>query len=301
MYTMNSQKLSQYSAFALSIILCKDSDAQVLYSDINPDVWWQWEYNGFEFPIDVDQDGQMDFRFFTCASATEGYSCSGFAGAFFISAYRSNLVGSAILPIPTPSEIECICSDICDSFYNQTMGVKPVLLNDTISIHDNWGAAYLIYAENVCGFPSPHYGLLTRTDEYDYFIPLQINDYGTHLGWVRLNHKASVAEKKIFDMGYQIQLGQPIVAGDTSNIISGEEQLEGEEFAHLYYHANTLYITFQEYTDCKINVFDMQGNKLFSDFTGYKYYSTPLNLPTGIYVVKLELELSVLTKRLFIY
>ncbi len=293
------QLLAQYSTLALSILLCKNSEGQVLYTDIDPNVWWQWDANDFELLIDVDQDGLMDFRFFTCSSWTEYYSCSGFAGAFFISAYRSNLLGNTMLPLPTPSELGCVCVGICDSFYNQTMGVRPALLGDTISLEDNWGIAELIYAENDCDSPDPHYGLLTRTDDYDYYIPLQLKDHGIHFGWVRLDHLAIIAEKIIFDMAYETQEGQPIIAGDTSDLVD-VEQLEDNFISNIYCYEGILNISLHERLDGKIILYDMHGNEIFTDYLNDKYYSTQLNVPRGIYMVKLETNNINFSKQIFI-
>jgi len=283
--------MKRINAYAIAagcfLYLNREASGQVIYTDIDPNVWWQWDHNDFEFAIDVDQDGLMDFRFFTCSSSTEYYSCSGFAAAFFISAYRSNLVGNTLLPLPTPSDMNCVCVGICESFYNQTMGVRPALADDTISIEDNWGTAQLIFAENSCDFPDPNYGLFTRTDEYDYFIPLQLNDYGTHLGWVRLNHKESIAEKIIFDMAYETQPEKPVIAGDTTDLVDVLETSDNY-ISSMYVYGNELFLYLKENVKCELSLFDTQGNKIFTDFIHDVYYSTELNLPCGVYVVKLE-------------
>lgn len=209
---MNSQ-IKNYLSLGAAYMAGFSANASIYYTDFDPDIWWQWDYSHFEFPVDVDHDGLNDYRFFTFESATEYYSCSGFAGAFFIEAYRSNLIGNTLLPVPTPSYIFCSCVGMPDSFYNLTMGVRPAFSGDLISFGDQWGDAQLLLASHDCQEPEPVFGLITPTNDYDYYIPIQLRDHGIHYGWIRLNHRADIAEKIIFDMAYETIENIPVVAG----------------------------------------------------------------------------------------
>lgn len=205
--------LKDYLGFGTAFLAGVSANAYVDHTDFDPDIWWQWDSNNFSFPVDVDHDGLYDFRFFTFESSTEYYSCSGFAAAFFIEPYRSNLLGNGLLPVPTPSYVGCVCVGMDESFYNLTMGVKPVYFGETISSDDQWGNAQLLFASNSCDWPDPIYGMLLPNDFFDYFIPVQLRDHGNHYGWIRLTHEATYAVKKIMDMAYETNENVPIVAG----------------------------------------------------------------------------------------
>lgn len=218
---MHSQ-IKNYLSLGAAYLAGYAVNASIYYTDFDPDIWWQWDNNNFDFFVDVDHDGLNDYRFKTYVSSTEYYSCSGFAGVFFMEPLRENQIANALLPVSTPSEIWCPCVNWPEAVYNLSMGVDPYFLGDMISSGLHWGQSSLLFAKNDCGSPFIDFGLLTPTDEQSYYIPIKLKDHGDHYGWIRLNHKASIAEKKIFDMAYETIENKEIIAGARFDAIENE-------------------------------------------------------------------------------
>lgn len=290
--------LHQYSALALSFLFAgKEMEAQIVYTDIDPDIYWHgWDSNHIDILLDPDNDGISDFRIYTCSSSTEFYSCSGYAGAWFISAYRSNKVATGVLPVPTVSSINAACVSMCDEFYNLTQGVKPVLAGEEISGALHWGQQKLIFANHNLDYPKPKYGLFYPADDLDYFLPILVADYGTNFGWIRLRNENSNWAKTISDYGLNLVSDSAILAGDTSDL--AESLTPGE--ANMYANGSTVYFSVSDFGQNNITIYDIKGAEVYTATFYSRMFECSLDVPRGIYIGKIQNENGVYCSKLFI-
>lgn len=188
-----THKLINYSALASGILAINNGTAQVIYTDIEPDIllysigggWMEDEgmqYLDFNFDgnIDVGLSFDTDYNCYACPVWTvfnlELYGSNKIAVELAEACYLSSTFGSGY------SSTECIIPA-------QNVG-RILIEGDTLSAFTNWDVIPEIFETHSCGY----YGEGCMQGEFDFndskqFLGFQINSADTNYCWLRLSWK----------------------------------------------------------------------------------------------------------------
>ncbi len=200
------KKLKFYSAFAAVIFVSKESESQIVYADIIPDISHSC-CEPFYYNLDLNGDGHVDFRFrhyyLQGSSSNSGGKWGHHSKIHYLSIdkYENNsVVASNNMKYPSPLNINDIVGKI--SFW------KP---EGTLI---NFSEYYWHNPKQGQGGGSSSKGLW-KANQIDKYLGLKINiDGKVYYGWARLDVYGN--EFKLKDYAYNIQPDQPILAGQKS-------------------------------------------------------------------------------------
>ena len=246
--------LKHYSAMLSVFLLAEDTaNAQIAYVDIEPDIQID-KYSG-AFELDIDLDGDSEFRFFF------GY-LSYFPGlsSWFIkergpSLKALNYPEDAFegIDYPTGAAIRAYAFDIEES--------------GQINFSDSWIGNYGAF---VCGREYWSFGWgsffkyeigFWKGEVFDKYLGIRFQDAEnqTHYGWIRCDAPDSSRVLIIKDYAWQTKPDTPIAAGDTS-ITTSVEDAQSIIFS-LYPNPAGNFITVRHYTSeiLQLQIYDMAG------------------------------------------
>ena len=192
-------KLKSYSALATAVAATSAVNAQIVYTDVNPDVTVNTSGSGVN--IDLDNGGAVDFM------------VSQQSGVFGTYAYNAVLSGV------TPNGTNAIAE-------NGTLGTAPntISLNAALNLNDPIDAS-LTWSTDTTQFPALVYPASTSynfgnwigaTDKYFGFRFLI--GTSTHYGWARFDVATNAASFTIKDYAYNATPNTAIPAGVMTGI-----------------------------------------------------------------------------------
>ena len=270
--TLN-KKLKSYSALAGSIALMgTQADAQIIYTDINPDS--TTNIGGNFYNLDLDNGGIFDFSFnLNFGSATS---------------YPAQQVAV------TPAGSNGVPGDTVGAY------VYPFAFNsgDTIksTLQFNFGASQSMASYFGSGYSYGNF--LGQTDK---FIGLQFY-IGTnlHYGWARFDVDATASQFTIKDYAYNSVPNAYILAGEMPVGIT-ENTLNNN--ASIYSSDKNIIIKFlsDELIQAYVKITNALGQEMHCASIGNKETSIDMTKEkTGIYFVTISQEGIVYTKKVYI-
>lgn len=187
-----------------------DADAQVIYTDIEPDVILGV---GNNYSLDLNNDGNTDFRFKVATYGTGWYV----AGIVPYPPYTDNLNAFAGYTMTFGGDPSIYGfpsmfnpGDVIDA------ALPWVAMNDLIWTSN--GTPRYFYAGMVSNFYGYIYGQWANaTDKY---LAIRFSPDGSqlHYAWIRCDVNADGSQLTIKDMAYEATPNVPIVAGSTTGI-----------------------------------------------------------------------------------
>lgn len=278
---MDRQKYLTYSAAALAFLAGNFIEAEVIYTDIDPDVTIDDPGTGVQ--IDLNGDGTNDFNIFF--SSTNWFNITYFGGfnfyainAIFGSPENDNAIaaftgggGAYAYPYVISSGIE----------------IGPATGNFLNNSYQTLLYQFYAVVSSVFYYPIVQAGpwIFGQTDK---FMGLELHDGdSTYYGWVRLSVAENNRSFTIKDLAIESISDTPIETFITPTEIAAENQLE----LTMYNYGNQLYISGIEPTELPLNiqVFDAMGRLVMntSIFNSASVVTLP-NLPKGNYIVLLS-------------
>ncbi|MGL4599067.1 MAG: T9SS type A sorting domain-containing protein [Bacteroidia bacterium] len=270
-------KLRAYTAAAGSIAaFVGTADAQIIYTDINPDVVLTGSNATYNLNMDNNNTTEMTFA---------SYVSTDSAG--------NPVAYAMLLSLNTPNTNATL-----GALYSATVPFPYALANGAPinAANPNWqqqniGIQYLaavIYSTPYCYF-------LGQNDRY-LGVRFNINNQ-LHYGWVRLSCNAGASVLTIKDYAYNTQVGSPINAGDMVNSI----QPLSQSITRIYTSNNQLVINRDETNPVTVTVVNMQGETIFTEQTTDQNYTHDLGtIAAGIYLVNVTGETGMVTRKIYI-
>lgn len=256
------KKLNAYAAAAGTLALAGAADAQIAYTDINPDTI---VHDTLTYNLDFDNNGQPELTFIT-SQYTTSYGTVNFA-IVQVSGNANNAVIGSLYSSQYPF---------------------PFAMNNGDSIsgtNTNWQAASVNSGTQYLGAVSGSYTFcnwLGATDKY-LGVRFMIGS-NIHYGWARLSVSANADTIIVKDYAYEILPGIGLTAGQMVGIHT-EEALG---HIRIFSSSNTVVINNPE--------FNQGGNVRIYNSTGELVYESPANEETmrislegkaaGIYLVQ---------------
>lgn len=270
--TLNN-KLKSYSALAGSIALIgTQADAQIIYTDINPDS--TTNIGGNFYNLDLDNGGIFDFSFNL-----------NFGSA---SSYTSQQVAV------TPAGSNGVAGDTVGAY------VYPFALNsgDTIksTLQFNFGSSQSMASYFGSGYSYGNF--LGQTDKFiglQFYIGAQL-----HYGWARFDVDATASQFTIKDYAYNSVPNAYILAGEMPVGIT-ENALNN--VTSIYSSNKNIVIKFlsEELIQTDVKITNALGQEIHCASINNKETSIDMtNEKTGIYFVTINQEGIVYTKKVYI-
>lgn len=270
-------KLNAYAAAAGTIALAGAADAQIVYTDINPDTVI---HDSLIYVLDFDNNGQPELRFQTILSSGSSSSAQ-LATATVLGNASNAVIGSLYAAnYPFPSAM-----NNGDSINVSNTGWQNAAING--------GVQYL----GVVYGSSTYANWLGQNDKY-MGVRFSIGA-NTHYGWVRLSVSTGADTITIKDYAYQTLPGVGLTAGQLVGIPTAPVNNNVNVFAS----ANTVVINNTESEKGgTVRILNTLGQSVYeSAVTGENMRISLEGQTPGIYFVEVIREDVHYTKKIYIY
>ncbi len=293
--------LKQYSTFALSFILIKNANAEVEYTDIEPD--FSIDSNFESEGIDMDNDGNFDFAFINFSITIDSiiYSLRQhiFAGAYGTSANEvAGFYNIYYFPYALNSGNLINSSLSFQNYGFQKMAWKIFISFDTASggIWSGTGSGGEWFPEVLDHYLGVHF--LDAESKY-------------HYGWIRCDVKDEGRTLVIKDYAYEKFIDREIIAGDTIGYHPFEHDTivlnpgTGIEnvltVAQVYSFEQSIYIQLAIIIPkAQVIVYDLVGKEIYTAELNNLSTVIPINALKGIYLVEITADESRFTKKVYL-
>jgi hypothetical protein len=286
-----TKKLASYSALAGAFVLANaGANAQVAYTDVNPDETYSGDGEFYE--LDLNGDGDVDFMFKVSDFTSPGFFYSiadptvTWAGAIKnvrIYSYNGSVGGESgsygtLLPYALNAGAE-INSDMqfntSASYGNQIMGFYLGVID-----YPNAGSTYAFI--DVGNWPGKE----------EKFIALKLKDGGDDFyGWARLSVSDASDEFTIHDYAYKTAADASIEAGEVAGVSIQTVIQNNQMSAYGYGNTINLVVNDLKSNGATVKVFNTTGQVVYQnqlDFSGMQI--TLDNAASGVYTVRVVTE-----------
>ncbi|MFI5172353.1 MAG: T9SS type A sorting domain-containing protein [Chitinophagales bacterium] len=283
----------KYSQFAgVYLLLHTNSNAQVIYTDVDPDLILSESPQGIW--LDIDENGISDIGLQNDSFTTYSFSLQETHTFQFLIAFLYT----------TENAIAGI-SDADGTCFPYALSAGELVGGDSI-----WQTCF----SQFLAFKRLHSAGLTHVGTYenwynelisetlDHYLGVRfIDEFGNnHNGWIRCDIIDEGRTLIIKDYAYETQDDFPIIAGDTSGFV-GLENLQSTINATVYSFNNTIYINFNDFLKgVEIRIYDLNGKIVYADKIKDQFEKIELNEAKGVYLVELVAGENKFTRKIFI-
>ncbi len=289
------KKLTGYSALATAFIglATETADAEIIYTDISPDI--TIDVPGLSYLLDLDNDGIGDFGF---TFSTTYFIYSTFYGAFNFYIFNGIFVD--------PKNGNSIAA------FTGSSGAYayPYVIDSGIEIGASAGAfkpdsfqtmVYQFYAILQSYF---YYPIIQAGDwifgEEDKFVGLKLNAVdSTYYGWARVSVAANNRSFTIKDYAYN---NKPDSSIQTELFPVGIIENNDPEI-NVYSYGNQINIILEKTNldNATFNLIDLSGRRVFSSVITNRQESFIINdIASGIYVAEIFIDFQHYTKKVYL-
>lgn len=283
-----SFNLNAYAAAAICFLNTRETDSQVIYTDIDPDIVYDEALEGGG--LDIDANGTIDFTFLNSSFT------------FYSASFSSVFTRQDILVGPTTS-LNAIAgnSQYVTSSYGEGFTLYyPFALNEGDIINGSlpWFTAgqQIMGIRTFVGYAGPNTWQCAYCNWYGFFayetingfLPIRFTDgEQNYYGWIRCDVLDEGRTLIIKDYAYESQPDHAILAGDTTHFLPIFENTNNID-ANVYSFDNSIYVKLDELIkDLEIHVYDISGKIVYSDRITNQLSQMELSEPKGAYIVKL--------------
>ena len=277
-----NQRLKAYSALSSGVLLASVAGAQIVYTDVSPDV--TINSTNSHYDGDMNNNSTPDFRIMHQPINSTFTTVGGMP----ITAYAT---GDAIVAIAGNNGIV----GSTGSLYGITYYAPSVLnLNAPINSTANWQTNTASYGTHTLGadlFIETAGGFVTMSESIGNWLG-ETNKYlgvkfsigaNTHYGWIRLDVALDATSAVIKDFAYDATPDAPILAGDmiTTSIPELGEIL-------FWKQQNNISLNFGdiEFQNAEISIYNTLGQVVKSENTSEKNTNISTDdLNSGLYIV----------------
>jgi len=281
---VQNSKLIYYSAFsACFLALQQNARAQAVYSDIDPDI--VLDENWESFGLDMNNDGIIDF----------GFLNRSFNLLTYYSNYSSRFEALYVGPQSPLNEIAALTHVISPSYGGFTVYfpfaiVSNETIDDGLVFHNNGYQTLAYRYATPDGFYFP-YGGLWYPEVLDHFLGVRFIDTANclHYGWIRCDVKENGRILVIKDYAYETKCETGIAAGDIIGDTSVNLGEMPDPDINIYVYERDVYIITDNIPyNTKVNILDISGNLICNSvINSNKTLITMNDKPSGIYIVEL--------------
>lgn len=287
-------KIKKYAALACGIAGVTGASAQVVYTDVNPDVVLT-PAGTAQYALDLNNDAAIDMAF----GMFEGQQTGSFTTSGQTVNYTVDYVGGVNdMTTSAPSTNGWMGSS--SSAPSAVAAGTPITSAGTFQ--NGQGVIGLIQDVGF-GAPFSAYGYTTSSGSFlgtEAFIGARFDISGaTHYGWVRVEMAADGTSMTIKDFAYDATAGTAINAGDTGNGTAGLNDISSDVVIRTV--GGNLRIELDNVSNADIIVSNLSGQNVINDNMNSDVKVISLSdLSTGIYLVNVTTEAGTTTKKIYV-
>ncbi|MEZ5013596.1 MAG: T9SS type A sorting domain-containing protein [Chitinophagales bacterium] len=291
-------RLAEYAAFAASVlVIANKAEAEVIYTDIDPDI--VLDSNGEGALVDMDNDGINDFGFLKSSALYTYYT--------YFSSFPEIRFRNYIWAGPS-AEGNKIAGGFLYHSWSGSFWYQPDYLSQSVLINpelDFYGFGTQVMAGVISlQFSTGNWlqiadygGWFNFSDHYlgVYFAD---SDHNYHYGWIRCSVSDSADVLTIKDYAYNAEPETGLLAG---TLISGIPASGNTLEAEVYSFAQNVYINIENVHNVTVSILNMQGESVLikninssNEVIDMSYFSP------GVYVISVQQDNKVYVKKVVI-
>jgi len=271
------KRLGKYTAAAAALVGASGANAQIVYTDVNPD--FAHPGNEIGYGLDLNNDANFDFAMFSADTVVT-------SGA--------RIRYTVIAPYGTAAASNAIAGE-SPSGYDYALALNS---GDMIDATLNWIAATNTMAYNVDSSNPYNENWNGVTDKY---LGLKFVVAGnTHYGWARLDVQAVADVWTLKDYAYNGTPNGSITAGQ----MAGVNTMELESLVHFVNQSNNTVkvVVNGGLTEGAITLVSANGQTVSTGNVDSDEYIVDLNgLSAGIYVINAQFAEGSMTKKVIVH
>ncbi len=294
----NKFTMVDYAKMAIVLLFYNNkSDAQVIYTDLDPDI--ELQLDNATTSIDMDNDGIVDFMFLRTSGSYYhylGYSDPDpqlrFRQADWVLPFGSI---NGILGDPATSSGGGINNIPAALYTNVLIDSYKYFQNSSLQV-----MSYGFYVDSAWHYAFGTQPWNTEEGENKYLGVKFIDSNDCfHYGWIRCEIEDSCKRLIIKDYAFELECDAPIAAGSKVSYVGVENEntLEGT----VYSYGKTVYVKLNGQSNIAVvHIYDIHGKEVYSGVIQNQFTEIKLNNVTGIYLVEINAVEGKLTKKIFI-
>lgn len=286
---INISRIIEYSKFSAIFILFKpDANAQVIYTDIDPDFIFDESPEGSW--LDIDNNGSLDFGLQNYSFTVYSFSLQETYTFKFLQVFRYNSMNG-------------LAGD--ESNY-------PFALygGEIINYELNWQNSLIqLLATNRyhSGIPFDNCSNCNWYNEsiietIDHYLGIRFIDFDSnlHYGWIRCDVIDSGGTLIVKDYAYEVEPDYPIVAGATWHYTDIHDAFSSGSYS-IYSWGKNVYIHSTEQTFNEFKIENLTGELILTGIINNQYQIVELNhLPAGVYIVTIHNNFKQYTEKIIL-
>ncbi|TNE74014.1 MAG: T9SS type A sorting domain-containing protein [Bacteroidetes bacterium] len=289
------EKLSKYAAAAAAVTGVAGVNAQIVYTDVNPDVTVDDDHNAnglSAIPLDMDNDSNLDFILGSRDTTINLYGGIDVRYTLVAPAVAGNAIAFA-----------------STSTYNGNTYYQAAALNNGDGINNTltWASTTQTMAQEVlfASYPQYNYTLGFWNGVNDKYLGLRFTTgANTYYGWARLDVGGSNAADvfKLKDYAYQSSPNVAINAGDMGSASLSEADIDA--LVHFINQANnTVLVKVNgELSNGVVNVVATSGQVVQTGKVENGTFVVNMNgLTAGVYMINVTFEEGAITKKMYVH
>lgn len=282
------EKLRNYSVFAGTLVAATAANAQVVYTDVNPDVT---KTTGNNYMLDMNNDASPEF---TITAATRSGSISG-------ASYTG--VGIAVTTVGSNTAVIAHTGSTVPVNYVDALGFGTVIDNtgNFMSAPNSSGSSALVMAAvgNIGGFfPFSVGAFLGQNDQY---MGVVFGISGNlHYGWARFDVDANATQFTIKDYAYDGTATNPVSAGDNGSAVS-EYDLRDQMDMMIMNDELIINVMNNQLSNGRVYIMNLSGQEVASyalNSTSGKYDVSAF--ASGMYIINVRFDQGMASEKLFV-
>lgn len=287
-------RISMYAASAAAFLTAHTTQADVIYTDVDPDVTIDVAGTGIE--LDLNNNGEVDFTFFFTSTNFFYFTYWGGINAYVVNAiFASPKNANAIAALPGGGGAYAYP-------YAISSGIEIGPYAGNFLQNEYQTLVYQFYAI-ISSFI--YYPIITAGEwifgQADKFVGLQLQDGdSTYYGWMRLTVDPTNRAFTIKDLAYENTSDTPIETFITPTAIISEDI----PAVKIYAAGNTVHVILSSSTvsSCTISIYNLAGQLIYSERSAEQHTEIAAgNIPTGNYIVHCTTEAGDTSKQVFIH
>lgn len=278
--TQIRSKLNNYAAFATAFLFTHNINAEIVYTDIEPDV--TLDNDDYFYEIDIDNEGVNDFQLLRIKGAYYSYWESvyrSFTALFFYNLAENKFFAGSYFTVGS-------------AMYSSYQTFRPYAIPVDYSVgpllsfqSEGWP----IMVSHV--FDESHNliknkGHWSAVDEG--YIGIRMGVLGeAHFGWIRVTIIEEPLSMIIHDFAYETTLNKPIRTGVTFTNVT-EIESGSSPFSIVHLGQNTIQVLAPNQLPYTIQLFDLSGKMVLT--SNQQTGNTTITIPnqTGVYILQIQ-------------
>jgi hypothetical protein len=289
------KRIKKYAALACGIAGVTSASAQVVYSDVNPDVVLTPSGTA-QYSLDLNNDGAIDMVFSMSSNQLTGtFTTSGQLVNYTVDYVNGNVITTSAAPATNG------WLGSSSSGPTALAGGVPITSADAFTAGSgSMGSAFDV----AFGAPFSAYGYTTASGNFlgtESYVGIRFDVSGaTHYGWVRVEMDSTATSMTIKDFAYNSAANAAIGAGEGSGGgLVGINDLSSDVSIRTV--GTNLRIELDNASNAEVSLASLTGQVVMNEQMNSSVKVLNLNdLSTGIYLATVATEAGTTTKKIYV-